>query len=109
MTLEQAVEEAAAGLQRYEERPGDRPEAGDELLTERERAVLRLLSEGRSNREIGEALFISQSTAGVHVSNILRKLGVRGRLQAAARAQELGLLQLGPTERLPRMPAPHRD
>ena len=106
MTLEQAVEEAAAGLQRYEERPRDRPEPGDELLTERERAVLRLLSEGRSNREIGEALFISQSTAGVHVSNILRKLGVRGRLQAAARAQELGLLGLGPSERLPRMPAP---
>jgi DNA-binding NarL/FixJ family response regulator len=62
------------------------------LLTEREQAVLALLSEGRTNREIGAELFISPSTAGVHVSNILRKLGVAGRLQAAASAQRLGLV-----------------
>ncbi len=64
----------------------------DDLLTGRERAVLKLLSEGLTNREIGAALLISASTAGVHVSNILRKLRVGRRAQAAARAHELGLL-----------------
>jgi predicted ATPase/DNA-binding CsgD family transcriptional regulator len=61
-------------------------------LTERERAVLKLLSQGYTNREIGDTLFISQSTAGVHVSNILHKLGCRRRADAAARASQLGLL-----------------
>src|SRR5262249_17369321 len=48
-------------------------------LTERELAVLRLISQGLTNREIGSRLFISAGTAGVHVSNILRKLGVSSR------------------------------
>jgi DNA-binding CsgD family transcriptional regulator len=56
-------------------------------LTSRELAVLRLLSQGLTNREIGAALLISTGTAGVHVSNILRKLGVTSRVQAAALAQ----------------------
>ena len=43
-------------------------------LTERELAVLRLLAEGKTNAEIGAALFISQKTASVHVTNIMRKL-----------------------------------
>jgi DNA-binding NarL/FixJ family response regulator len=60
-------------------------------LTPRELEVLRLLVEGRSNRQIAEQLFISGKTASVHVTNILAKLGVHSRLEAAARARDLGL------------------
>ncbi|MER5547470.1 AAA family ATPase [Streptomyces sp. NPDC002589] len=60
-------------------------------LTSRERDVLRLVSAGRSNRRIAEELFISPKTASVHVSNILSKLGVSGRGEAAALAHRLGL------------------
>ena len=60
-------------------------------LTRREREVLALLIGGRSNREIGEELFMAESTAGVHVSNILGKLGVRRRHEAAVLAQRIGL------------------
>jgi DNA-binding CsgD family transcriptional regulator len=61
-------------------------------LTERELAVLRLLAAGCTNAQIGAELYISPKTAGVHVSNILRKLGVSGRVQAAALAERAGLL-----------------
>jgi len=64
-------------------------------LTERELAVLRLLGAGRTNAQIGAELYISPTTAGVHVSNILRKLGVSGRVQAAALAERAGLLGSG--------------
>jgi DNA-binding NarL/FixJ family response regulator len=60
-------------------------------LTAREREVLSLLAAGRSNPEIGQALFISTKTASVHVSNILAKLGVNGRVEAAAVAHRLGV------------------
>ena len=64
----------------------------DELgLTAREVEVLRLVEQGLSNGEIATALFISPKTASVHVSHILQKLGVRTRVQAAARADRLGL------------------
>jgi DNA-binding CsgD family transcriptional regulator len=62
-------------------------------LTRRELEVLRLLVEGRSNRQIAETLFISGKTASVHVTNILTKLGVHSRLEAAATARRLGLDQ----------------
>jgi len=65
-------------------------------LTDRELAVLRLLAAGHTNAEIGAELYISPKTAGVHVSNILRKLGVTGRVQAAALAERAGLLHSGP-------------
>ena len=61
-------------------------------LTSRELTVLRLLTAGRTNAQIGAELYISTKTAGVHVSNILRKLGVSGRVQAAALAERAGLL-----------------
>src|SRR5215471_7538761 len=61
-------------------------------LTERELLVLRLLVAGRTNGQIGAELFISPKTASVHVSNILRKLGVSTRVQAAALAERAGLL-----------------
>jgi DNA-binding CsgD family transcriptional regulator len=60
-------------------------------LTARELEVLRLVAVGRTNRQIGEELFISEKTAGVHVSNILGKLGVAGRGEAAAVAHRHGL------------------
>ena len=52
-----------------------------------------LIAAGRTNREIGERLFISQKTVGVHVGNILSKLGVSGRVEAAAVAIRLGLTE----------------
>jgi DNA-binding CsgD family transcriptional regulator len=61
-------------------------------LTQRERDVLHLVAAGRSNRQIAEQLFISPKTASVHVSNILAKLGVGGRGEAAAMAHRLRLL-----------------
>ncbi|MFR0357043.1 helix-turn-helix transcriptional regulator [Streptomyces sediminimaris] len=60
-------------------------------LTSRERDVLRLVAAGRTNRQIAEELFISPKTASVHVSNILGKLGVSGRGEAAAVAHRLEL------------------
>jgi DNA-binding CsgD family transcriptional regulator len=62
-------------------------------LTERELAVLALVGQGRTNSEIGAALFISAKTASVHVTNILRKLQVSSRVQAAAIAAQAGLLR----------------
>jgi DNA-binding CsgD family transcriptional regulator/tetratricopeptide (TPR) repeat protein len=60
-------------------------------LTKRELAVLRLLAAGRTNAQIGAELYISPRTAGVHVTNILRKLGASNRVQAAAVAERAGL------------------
>ncbi|WP_325050786.1 helix-turn-helix transcriptional regulator [Actinomadura spongiicola] len=64
-------------------------------LTPREYEVLRLVAEGRSNRDIAEALFISVKTASVHVSNILGKLDVTSRGEAAAKAHRLALFRSG--------------
>ncbi|MFF3343884.1 AAA family ATPase [Streptomyces sp. NPDC002779] len=72
-----------------------RPAADTLGLTSRERDVLRLVTAGRTNRQIAEELFISPKTASVHVSNILAKLGVAGRGEAAAMAHRMGLF---PTE-----------
>jgi DNA-binding CsgD family transcriptional regulator/tetratricopeptide (TPR) repeat protein len=60
-------------------------------LTAREAEVLALVATGRTNRQIGTELFISEKTASVHVSNILRKLGVNSRVDAAAVALRLGV------------------
>jgi DNA-binding NarL/FixJ family response regulator len=61
------------------------PEPGDELavLTGREREVLAAVAEGLTNREIGELLFISERTVGVHLGHIFDKLQVRTRVQAS--------------------------
>ena len=66
-------------------------------LSRRELEVLALIAQGRTNREIGDRLFISQKTVGVHVGNILSKLGVSGRVEAASVAIRLGLESAGGT------------
>lgn len=81
---------AAARLMR-EVRVPDSPEA----LTERETEVLRLLAQGRSNKEIAAALTIGEKTVKTHVSNILAKLGVQSRTQAALYAVRVGLVSAG--------------
>jgi DNA-binding CsgD family transcriptional regulator/tetratricopeptide (TPR) repeat protein len=68
------------------------PSEADRLgLTRREREVLGLVAQGWTNRQIAESLFISENTAGVHVSNILGKLGAATRTEAASIAARLGL------------------
>jgi DNA-binding CsgD family transcriptional regulator/tetratricopeptide (TPR) repeat protein len=67
------------------------PPAASLGLTRREAEVLALVAEGRTNRQIGQALFITEKTASLHVSHILAKLGVTGRGEAAAVAHRLGL------------------
>jgi len=72
---------------------GKASDSGSPLgLTARELEVLSLVAQGLSNRQIGERLFISTKTASVHVSNILGKLEVANRVEAAAVAHRLGLV-----------------
>ena len=66
-------------------------------LTRREREVLALVAQGRTNRQIADELFISENTAGVHVSNILGKLGVASRTEAAAVAVRLDVIGTSPS------------
>jgi DNA-binding CsgD family transcriptional regulator/tetratricopeptide (TPR) repeat protein len=79
--------EARAG----EPEPARTPAEDPFGLTPRERQVLALVTEGMTNREIGERLFMAEKTASVHVSRILAKLNVRTRTEAAAVAHRLGL------------------
>jgi DNA-binding CsgD family transcriptional regulator len=74
--------------------PPAEPSPAERLgLTRREREVLGLLVAGRTNRQIADALFISVKTVGIHVSNILAKLGVASRGEAAALAHHGGLVE----------------
>ncbi|CAL9664621.1 HTH-type transcriptional regulator MalT [Streptomyces sp. enrichment culture] len=103
---ETAVALGAAGLSERVDalvrrgRLADRPSgaAGASPLTARERDVLGLLALGRSNRQIGEELFITGKTASVHVSNILAKLGAASRTEAVAIAHRRGLLTSWPAD-----------
>jgi DNA-binding NarL/FixJ family response regulator len=65
---------------------------GGEVLSERERVVLQQLARGKSNKEIGVALGLAEGTVKNHMTNILAKLGVLDRTQAALKARELGIL-----------------
>lgn len=63
-------------------------------LTRRELEILRLVSEGRSNRQVAEILWVTDQTVKFHLANVYRKLGVRSRFEAARWAQENGMLQV---------------
>ena len=81
--------EEAAGRRRAEQ---EAPTPGRALgLTARETDVLALVATGRTNRQIAAELFVTEKTVGVHMTNILGKLGVRGRLDAAAIAEQAGI------------------
>ena len=66
--------------------------AGQSVISARERDVMRLVAAGLSNREIGDALFISEETVKTHLRRIFEKLGVSSRTQAVAMARNRGLL-----------------
>ncbi len=82
--------QAAARLLREVKAPDN-----SETLTDREAEVLRLLAKGRSNKEIAQALIIGEKTVKTHVSNILAKLNVPSRTQAALFAVRIGMVSAG--------------
>jgi DNA-binding NarL/FixJ family response regulator len=86
--------QAAARLM-HEVRTPENPQA----LTDRETDVLSLLANGKANKEIALSLHISETTVKTHVSNILTKLGVPSRTQAALYAVRIGLASLPPIEK----------
>ncbi len=97
--LRQAIKAAAAGQVQLSPKAAERlmreiraPE-NPEKLTERETDVLRLLAEGKANKEIAAGLHISETTVKTHVSNILMKLDVPSRTQAALYAVRIGLVE----------------
>ena len=97
--LRRAIKAAAAGQVQLSPQAAARllrevrtPEKIEEPLTERETEVLRLLAQGKSNKEIARALHIAEQTVKTHVSHILDKLGVPSRTQAALYAIRIGLV-----------------
>jgi NarL family two-component system response regulator LiaR len=85
----QLAPEAAARLIREVHAP-----ESPETLTERETDVLRLVAQGKANKQISQALFIGEKTVKTHVSSILAKLGVQSRTQAALHAVRTGLVSI---------------
>jgi DNA-binding NarL/FixJ family response regulator len=104
----QAIRSVADGTSVFDAKVADRVISGPqkqedpperELLSDREMEVLRLMAKGMSNKEIGRALWISETTVKTHVSHILRKLGQNDRTQAVLAAVQTGLVDLGPRKK----------
>lgn len=70
------------------------PPPAEDRLSDREMDVLRLMAKGQPNKEIAQALFISESTVKTHVASIFQKLGVRDRTEAVTQALQRGILHL---------------
>jgi predicted ATPase/DNA-binding NarL/FixJ family response regulator len=86
------LEEVIADVRRFKPRLADRSaSAPQHSLTKREREVLRLLAAGKSNREIGDALYLSVRTVERHIANLYRKIDARNRAEATAFAVQRGL------------------
>ena len=78
-------------ISKFTRMPRSAPPKEADGLTEREREILRLIATGLSNAEIGQALYISETTVKTHVTHILQKLGLRDRVQAIVLAYQTGL------------------
>ncbi len=83
-------------IERFARIPRPEPPQGLNELTSREREILHLIATGLSNAEIGQELYISDTTVKTHVTHILQKLGLRDRVQAVVLAHQAGLLQSEP-------------
>jgi DNA-binding NarL/FixJ family response regulator len=81
-----------AEFARMDETPAAQPQQLIDPLSQRELEILALVAAGASNKEIAAKLYIAEGTVKNHVTNILSKLGVRDRTQAALQARELGLI-----------------
>ena len=84
------IERVAALRERLDARPSPKPQYPDGL-TEREVEVLRLIAAGRSNREIGDDLFISVNTVARHVNHVFSKIDASNRAEAASYATRNGI------------------
>lgn len=100
----EATRSVAAGQSVFDNRVAEKMIAGRlkgtgptdaDVLSEREAEVLQLIAKGLSNKEIGRALWIGETTVKTHVSHILRKLGAADRTQAVLAAVKTGLVRLG--------------
>ena len=80
-------------IQQFTRIPRPSQPSGLDQLTARERDVLRLVAQGLSNAEIGQELYIGETTVKTHVTHVLQKLHLRDRVQAVVLAYQTGLLE----------------